>query len=599
MKKEEKYLKNLENINQFNKFFLCDNVNNIIKLYNQEDKVWQHPLLLNYSYCTFCNDKPKSSYNINSISKFHLKVEPSLFLSEKKIKLRHIKGKNNILTKRRFIHSTEHNNLKGKCSYFIGEQFLHYSYDEMSDSDLYVHKKKRKIKKYFPQNNILTCPSFRSCNDKVSHVKSRSVFPKMKSSIIITPQTKTSTYNIEDDRKEILHTLNNSKPNDTNYSNQQKGSLFNFFNIFSRNENKKFSSPQLDLDTKIDLVIMNTLPNKDNSSNSETKNECCDLCLQDIKDKFVLGCGDFYCRECIRGVLLMGINDVSKFDKMICPKEICGEPIEEGMIAKLLNKEEYEKYSKIRTRIEGLKNHNYIPCPYPDCESFGHINDISKNVLKCNNEHIFCVKCLACITLGSKNEHVCQHKSMDPTYEYLSTNKFIKQCPNCHTWVEREPGGCNNMTCQNIWCNYEFCWICDNQYDSSHYKNPFSICFGLEESSSESKFSKYKSIRIAKCIAIFLFLIFVGLPILLAFSSFLFIGIYVMTFVLDGSTMKNIKFSNQKVSEAFHIILYCFYALISIASIPFGYLAFAGVIIGLPIICICNRISNEKEEEAE
>ena len=69
----------------FNKFFLCDNVNNIIKLYNQEDKVWQHPLLLNYSYCTFCNDKPKSSYNINSISKFHLKVEPSLFLSEKKL----------------------------------------------------------------------------------------------------------------------------------------------------------------------------------------------------------------------------------------------------------------------------------------------------------------------------------------------------------------------------------------------------------------------------------------------------------------------------------------------------------------------------------
>ena len=46
---------------------------------------------------------------------------------------------------------------------------------------------------------------------------------------------------------------------------------------------------------------------------------------------------------------------------------------------------------------------------------------------------------------------------------------------------------------------------------------------------------------------------------------------------------------------------FCIYlfGVISIASIPFGYLAFAGVIIGLPIICICNRISNEKEEEAE
>ena len=58
----------------------------------------------------------------------------------------------------------------------------------------------------------------------------------------------------------------------------------------------------------------------------ESKNECCDLCLQDINDKFVLSCGDFYCRDCITGVIKACLNDISKFDKMVCPKEICGEP---------------------------------------------------------------------------------------------------------------------------------------------------------------------------------------------------------------------------------------------------------------------------------
>ena len=44
--------KNYENINYFNKNFICNNVQEIISLYTKnEEGLWNHPLLLNYNYC--------------------------------------------------------------------------------------------------------------------------------------------------------------------------------------------------------------------------------------------------------------------------------------------------------------------------------------------------------------------------------------------------------------------------------------------------------------------------------------------------------------------------------------------------------------------
>ena len=155
------------------------------------------------------------------------------------------------------------------------------------------------------------------------------------------------------------------------------------------------------------------------------------------------------------------------------------------------------------------------------------------------------------------------------------------------------------MTCTNIWCNYEFCWICGNHYDNSHYKNPFSTCFGLQESTFESKFARYKSVRVLKCFGLFIFLIFVIFPIIICFFSFFVVGIYFVTFILDGSHLKRLKLKNNLLNKVFYISVYLNYAIISLSLMSLGYICFVIFIIFIPIFCIIQRINKKKKEENE
>ena len=155
------------------------------------------------------------------------------------------------------------------------------------------------------------------------------------------------------------------------------------------------------------------------------------------------------------------------------------------------------------------------------------------------------------------------------------------------------------MTCTNIWCNYEFCWICGNQYDNSHYKNPFSTCFGLQESTFESKFARYRSARILKCFGLFIFLICIIFPIIICFFSFVIVGIYFVTFILDESNLKRLKFKNIFLNKIFYILVYLNYTIISFSLLSLGYICFVIVIIMIPFFCIVQKIKMKKTEENE
>ena len=132
------------------------------------------------------------------------------------------------------------------------------------------------------------------------------------------------------------------------------------------------------------------------------------------------------------------------------------------------------------TKITGLinKKKDLIPCPYPDCP--GSANESNHIIVYCQYDHTFCKKCQSVVdnSLRQKdNEHHCYEDitaAESETLEFFKENKNYRKCPNCQTMVVREGGGCNNMTCTNIWCGYEFCWICNSKYDDSHYKNPLS-----------------------------------------------------------------------------------------------------------------------------
>ena len=348
--------------------------------------------------------------------------------------------------------------------------------------------------------------------------------------------------------------------------------------------------------------IPKNFKNKKNSINYAENN--CSICFQEIKEKFTLICGDFFCTECIRQTVLTAIKEISNLDKLSCPT--CKEPIEANTIKKLLTEEEFNKYNYLITKIQGYRNEDYIPCPYPDCPEFAQESQFSTNIVICQNGHTFCKKCLELIDKNIKDikekEHTCFENitlEEQKTSEFFKKNKNFRKCPKCKNMVVREGGECNNMTCTNIWCGYEFCWICNGKYEESHYKNPISMCFGLGEIDKDKKLLKYSRIRLFRCILIFLLIIFIILPLVVTFCSIFAAGVFIIAFVLDGSAMKNIQLKSSFAHKFFYKIVYAFFICISIAFIPLGYFGLAGFLVFIPIYCIYNKIKKKDGEEME
>ena len=203
------------------------------------------------------------------------------------------------------------------------------------------------------------------------------------------------------------------------------------------------------------------------------------------------------------------------------------------------------------TKINGLKNKDHIPCPYPDCPGWAEDNHNHENILDCQYNHSFCKKCLKIRTseeIIQNIKHKCcknMTEEESKTMEFFKQNKSFRKCPNCQSMVVREGGGCNNMTCTNIWCGYEFCWLCNKKYEESHYRNPLSLCFGLSEMNYNERLAKYSRDRFFRCFFIFLLIIFIILPVIIVFFSIFAVVLYIITFVLDGSAMKHIKLKSS------------------------------------------------------
>ena len=375
--------------------------------------------------------------------------------------------------------------------------------------------------------------------------------------------------------------------------NHTKGyiSLFKNFALNQFNGFKKKTSKNINKKTNENIKdIRNGLNN-----NYELKNEKCSICLEEIEGKFTLICGDFFCRECITQLVKNCIKDISKFDKIYCP--LCHEKIEENTLKKILTEEEFIFYQKTNIRIKGIQDKNLIVCPYPDCEGFAEKSSNNKNyIFCCQNNHTFCSKCQEVVDikyLKEENKHKCTNKN-DPNLKYLRSQKNIRKCPNCNCWVQKEKTGCNNMTCSNIWCKFEFCWICGRAYDETHYKNPLSMCFGLASADPEKDITRGKGIRFIRCIFIFVLIIFILLPILVILFSLIEMLIYVIAFVLDGSALQYIKLKSKYAHRLFYKIAILFYLFMAIALIPVGYMSLSVIIISIPFICL---IKNAKKED--
>ena len=145
------------------------------------------------------------------------------------------------------------------------------------------------------------------------------------------------------------------------------------------------------------------------------------------------------------------------------------------------------------------------------------------------------------------------------------------------------------MKCTNLWCNYEFCWICMKKYDNGHYKNPFSQCFGLSQTDINSNFAN-KGARILKCIIISVIVLFIFFPMFVNLFSFSLISLYLKFY---DTSRKKVNLKNKKIRYIYMAIEYTFYFLIGVALISLGYLVLMALIIGIPIYILVEKIKNE------
>ena len=593
-------IKNYEIINEFNLNFYCNKVENILSIFKEDKyKKKQHPLLLNGNYCFFCHEI--NNKNLFYLKYSHNKFDLGNFFNDKQIKIRKVYKKQKIF-KRRFIHSSEHNNKNiayknNKQSESDTDEFLldNKNINAFEKQNQFQKKDLKILKNKFLSHKVLHSVNFQnnlfspSSENNFFRKKDNQLNIKMKSNLIDSNQILSNYYNKNGENNRIS---DNNAPKIT----KRNHSVLNKFSI-KTTFNKKMSN-NLDKINSINSPISNIL---------NTNNQLiCTICFDNFKEKYNLQCGHYYCKECLVKFIISCLQNISKFNEIKCLNEFCQQPINENLIEDLLDEVNYEKYKKFKKRIYSLSNHKLIPCPYPDCDGFGEKINIKNNKLKCNEcNNIFCVHCLKIIDYNiSEDEekvsiNIINHKCSDLqtidedlTEKYFENNKNIKKCPKCNCWVEKTINNCNNMKCSNLWCNYEFCWICMQKYDNKHYKNPFSQCFGLSQTDVSSKLYNYKGARILKCIIISLIVMLVLFPMFINFFSFSLITLYLK--FLDNNR-KKISFKNKVLKYIFTVVEYTFYFLIALAMISLGYLVLMTLIIGIPIYILIEKCRKGEE----
>jgi hypothetical protein len=318
------------------------------------------------------------------------------------------------------------------------------------------------------------------------------------------------------------------------------------------------------------------------------KNEYCDICFSDIKDKFILSCNHFYCKSCLIDYVKNSMTNITQFKNLKCPKVICEEKIKEKQIERLFTGEDLQNYNKVKEKLEGLSNPLNLPCPIVDCHSYGIKSTVKRNMILCQTaKHKFCLKCL-----NPFHNSKCKDEALSIIKHY----KMIKRCPNCKCLVEKIDDLCNNVSCVNIYCNFTFCWICMRMYDKNHYINPLSPCFGLAAGTNNYILYTNKYVRTFKCVLIFLLLI-VLLPIIAIFFSFIVFTFYILAFVLDGSHVKNVKFSSDRRHRLFRFIVSGYYITMSFPMFSLGYIALGLILVISPFVYLFRKCCKKKEDD--
>ena len=248
----------------------------------------------------------------------------------------------------------------------------------------------------------------------------------------------------------------------------------NFSSIHNNNNNNNINNINNINNNNLDSIVLrksnlNDFSSYNNSSINIGEKFICPICFRTLGEnkKIILyRCDHYFCKTCLYNYLKTKILE-NKLTFIKCLDYECNEKLSNELIINIIskNKKLLEKYKLLSLKLEIINDPNKKFCPYPNCNSFLTRNkDRNIKISKCENEHEYC---FICLNKPHPNK-TCEEKLDDNNIKEYAKNKFIKKCPNCGTYTEKNEG-CNHITCAE--CNYQWCWLCDQKYSNNHYLN--------------------------------------------------------------------------------------------------------------------------------
>ena len=206
----------------------------------------------------------------------------------------------------------------------------------------------------------------------------------------------------------------------------------------------------------------------------------CLICDTDIgqEDYICLECNHKFCSNCFKEYLKEKTKDQLALIPTKCPMQFCNFQVPSEIFLKVLSGEndELNIYNKCLMRNFTESNSDIKLCPNPKCDMIIKVPGHGMIEIKCRCKLSFCFKCL------KKGHRPCtcemmqiwENKNKNNNEKLESFIIKIKQCPNCHKYIEKAQG-CNHMTCRKEagGCGYEFCWIC---LDKWHGHSSSYVC---------------------------------------------------------------------------------------------------------------------------
>ena len=287
--------------------------------------------------------------------------------------------------------------------------------------------------------------------------------------------------NIEENKKSKLNDIKQSQVNINinnninklkNINDNKITKQSNFINHLDTQSYNSASDRNL---SKTNIENKNEIEKSINSSIKKEKQKIeCPICNEEFisnNKNTVQNCGHSFCDSCWYDFLSIKIKE-NKLPSIKCLDYNCKSKLDDEFIINLLqsNKNLIDKYKKYKMELEIINNPNKKLCPFPNCDSYLELKDIKQQYISCKNKHTYCFSCLK-----KPHGNLQCNINLDKSIIEYASNNFVKKCPKCSIITEKS-SGCNHITCSK--CNYQWCWLCNEKYDTEHFYK--GICKGFQ-----------------------------------------------------------------------------------------------------------------------